>query len=109
MCNQVILVGRLVQNPELQIICDKEVVNVDLAIQRNFKNSNGEYETDFIKCVLWSSVASSTCEYCQKGDVVGIKGRLQSHIYETKDGNKRYSLEVICERVSLISSSKPTS
>lgn len=49
---------------------------------------NGEYETDFINCVLWDSVAKSTSEYCKKGDIVGIKGRLQTRVVE-KDENEK--------------------
>lgn len=110
MLNQVVLVGRLVQEPEIKVVGEeKNVANIDIAVPRNYKNADGEYETDFIKCVLWNGIASSTSEYCHKGDVVGVKGRLQSHTYEDKDGNKKYSLEVIAERVSFLSSSKPTS
>ena len=88
MLNNVILVGRLTQDPEIvEIEKDKKVTTVILAVNRNFKNSDGIYETDFIRCILWNSVASTTTEYCRVGDVIGVKGRLQTSKYE--DENKK--------------------
>ena len=73
------MVGRLVKDPELiEVGTNKNVSNITLAIPRSFKNMNGEYETDFINCVLWDSIAKSTVEYCKKGNIVGVKGRIQS-------------------------------
>ena len=81
MLNQVVLVGRLVKDPELvDTETSKKMSRITLAIPRSFKNMNGEYESDFINCVLWDSVAKSTVEYCKKGDIVGVKGRIQSTI-----------------------------
>lgn len=77
--NQVTLVGRLVENPILEEINNSKRTIITLAISREYKNCNGVYETDFIKCALWNGIASSTTEYCCKGDVVGIRGRLQSN------------------------------
>ncbi len=64
---------------------------------------NGEYETDFFNCVLWDSVAKSTVEYCKKGSIVGIKGRLQSRVFEREDESKKYYVEVISEKVTFLS------
>lgn len=98
MLNQIILVGRLVDKP---IVEENEngqkIATVNLAVPRSFKNSDGEYETDFIPCILWNSVAATTCEYCRKGDLIGIKGRLQC----TTD-----KLNVIAEKVTFLSSKK---
>lgn len=75
MLNQVVLVGRLVKNPELvETEKNKKLSRVTIAIPRSFKNMDGEYETDFINCIMWDSVAKSTVEYCKKGDIVGING-----------------------------------
>ena len=71
-----------------------------------FKNINGEYETDFVDCVLWDSVAKSTAEYCHKGDIVGVKGRIQSDVKELEDGTKKYYTNIIAERVTFLSSNK---
>ena len=73
MLNQAVLVGRIVQEPELKTTASGKVANITLAVPRSFKNSEGQYDTDFISCVLWKGVAESTVEYCKKGDLVGIK------------------------------------
>lgn len=74
MLNQAVLVGRIVQNPELRETENgKKLTRITLAVPRSFKNSNGEYETDFISCVMWKGVAENTVEYCKQGDLVGIK------------------------------------
>ena len=106
MLNQVVLVGRLTKDPEVK----KSKNNVSysyitLAVPRSYKNVNGEYETDFIDCVLWQVMASNTAEYCKKGDIVGIKGRIESRIYE-KDDEKKYLTEVIAEKVTFLSNNK---
>jgi len=107
MLNQTIIVGRMVQDPELrQTDSGKKVVNVTLAVPRSFKNSNGEYETDFISCVLWKGIAESTVQYCKKGDLIGIKGRIQSREYETSEETKKHVVEVIAEKVTFLSSKK---
>lgn len=105
MLNQVVLVGRLTDDLQVtETEKGKKVTTMILAVQRTFKNSDGIYEADFIKCVLWNAVASSTSEYCKKGDIVGIKGRLQVSSYEDKDGNKKYTTDVIAEKVTFLSS-----
>lgn len=103
--NQVVLVGRLTSDPvELAIDTNKNKTIVTIAVNRPFKNSEGIYETDFIRCVLWNGIAANTIEYCHKGDVVGLKGRLQTSSFETEDGQKKYITEVIAERISFINS-----
>lgn len=104
MLNQVILVGRLAKNPELQELEDgKKVANITLAVPRSFKNHLGEYETDFIKCSLWNSIAERTTEFCEQGDIVGVRGRLQTDSYE-KDGEQRYGMSVVAEKITFLSS-----
>lgn len=106
MLNQVILAGRLVSDPEITTTeNNKKRTYVTVAIPRSYKNMDGVYDTDFIKCVLWNGVAETTCEYCSKGDIVGIRGRLQSSTYEV-DGEKKYSMDIIAEKVSFLSSKK---
>jgi len=98
MLNQTVLVGRIVSDPEInETKNDKKVSIIPLAVQRSYKNEEGEYATDFIPCVLWEGVAQNVVEYCKKGDLVGIKGRLQS----TAD-----KIELIAERVTFLSSTK---
>lgn len=109
MLNQVVLVGRLVKDPVLFENAGKKAMSyVTLAIPRSFKNTSGEYDTDFIECILWEGIATNTCEYCKKGDIVGVKGRLQSRVIE-KDEEKKYVTEIIAEKVTFLSSSQNNS
>ena len=81
MLNQTVLVGRIVSDPEInETKNDKKVTIVPLAVQRSYKNEEGEYATDFIPCILWDGVAQNVVNYCKKGDLIGIKGRIQSSI-----------------------------
>lgn len=102
MMNQIVLVGRLVKKPELKESENGRKVSViTVAVPRNFKNMNGEYDTDFVECILWDTVASNTAEYCNKGDIVGVKGRVQSKI-----SDKECKLEIIAEKVTFLSQAK---
>ena len=106
MLNQVVLVGRLVKDPELKETENgKKTTRITLAVPRSYKNINGEYDTDFIACRLWSGIAENTTEYCKKGDVVGVKGRIEVSNY-TKDDETKYVTEVIAEKVTFLSSRK---
>ncbi len=107
MLNNVILVGRLTENPAIvEIEPNKKVTTVILAVNRNFKNAEGIYETDFIRCILWNNIAATTTEYCRIGDVIGVKGRLQSNKYEDENGKTHYITDVIAERVTFLSTNK---
>ena len=104
MLNQAIMVGRLVADPEVkELESGKKVSNITIAIPRSYKNAEGEYETDFIDVSLWDGVAQNTAEYCKKGDIIGVKGRLQTDSYE-KDGNKMKFLNVVAEKITFLSS-----
>ncbi len=106
MLNQAVLVGRIVQDPELKETEKGKVSNITLAVPRSFKNANGEYDTDFISCVLWKGIAENTVEYCKKGDLVGIKGRIQTRNVEFADETHKQFVEVIAEKVTFLSSKK---
>ena len=104
MLNQVVLVGRLTRD----VIVNKsdkgiKVATVSLAIPRSFKNADGVYDTDFVDCVAFDNVAANTSEYCSKGDIVGIKGRIQSRIIENAD-KKEYATDIVCEKITFLSS-----
>ncbi len=106
MLNEIILVGRLTNNIVVNTTDKgKKIGNLTLAVPRSFKNMDGLYETDFIPCILWEEKASLAKDYCHTGDIVGIKGRLQSRIVETEQG-KRNQLEVVAERLTFLSSKK---
>ncbi len=107
MLNQVVLVGRLVRDPELSSFDNnKKMSRITLAIPRSFKNMDGEYETDFINCILWDSIAKSTVEYCKKGEIIGVKGRIQSRVVEDENNENKYYTDVIAEKVTFLSSKK---
>lgn len=106
MLNQVVLVGRIVYDLELKKNdSGKKYLSLMLAIPRSFKNIEGTYDTDFIRCIVWDNVASNTSEYCKKGDIVGLKGRLQSRLVERNE-KKENIMEVIGEKVTFLTSSK---
>ena len=107
MLNQFVGVGRLVAEPSVKETEDgKQVSNITIAVPRSYKNENGEYDTDFVKCTMWSGVAENTSEYCKQGDLIGIKGRIQTSNYETEDGEKRKSTQIVAEKITFLSSSK---
>lgn len=107
MLNNVVLVGRLVADLELKEVGKEgKVVNFTIAVQRSYKNADGEYEADFINCNVWNQIAENMKEYCHKGDLVGVKGVLQSSSYEDKEGNKRYKTDVRVDKVTFLSSKK---
>lgn len=99
MLNQVVMVGRLLEKPEIKELENgKKVGNITLIVPRCYKNEDGEYEKDFIDCMLWSGIAENTAEYCNKGDVIAVKGRIETTIIDkVKHSN------VIAEKVTFLS------
>ena len=97
MLNQVIIVGKLMDNPKLEELGDgRKVTYITLEIKRAYKNADsGDYDTDEIKCTLWSGIAENTVEYCKKGSTVGVKARLKSD--ESSD-----CIEVVAEKITFI-------
>lgn len=81
------------------------VCNVTLAIPRNYKNSEGTYDTDFITCVCYKHIAEMVSQYCNKGDMIGIHGMIQSRSYE-KDGKKVYTTEIIVDKLNFLGVAK---
>lgn len=103
MINQVTLVGRLTKDPELRTTMDGiPVTQVTLAVNRHFKNQDGQIEADFVQCTLWRKTAENTSRYCQKGSVIGITGRIQSRHYDNNDGRRVYVTEVVAESVQFL-------
>ena len=98
MLNQTILVGRIVKEVEVKETDNgRKVAYLTLAVQRSYKNENGEYETDFVPCALWNAIAENVAEYCKKGDLVGVKGRIQ---------NENNGIVIVAEKVTFLSSTK---
>lgn len=104
--NALFLVGRLTKDPELRKSEGKANCYVTIAIKRTYKNSDGIYETDFISCKVWNVIAERVCEYCKKGDMISVKGRIQNNNYVDKEANKVYSYEIIADQISFMQSQK---
>ena len=106
MLNQAVLVGRIVREPEIKELENgTKVSNITLAVPRAFKNvETGVYDTDFVDCVLWKGIAESTVEYCKKGDLVGVKGRIQTNTKEDENGDKKTFMNIVAEKVTFLSS-----
>ena len=94
--NKVILTGRLTQTPELKTTnTGASVLQFSLAVRRSFKNTDGEYDTDFINCVAWRQTAELIAKYFAKGDGITISGAIQTRKYTAKDGSDRKAVEVV--------------
>ncbi|AFM43567.1 single-stranded DNA-binding protein (plasmid) [Desulfosporosinus acidiphilus SJ4] len=104
MLNKTILIGRLTKDPELRYTpTGVAVTNFTLAIDRNFKNAQGERDTDFIPCVVYRQLAEFVANYLAKGKMAAVDGRIQVRSYSAQDGSKRWVTEVIGENVHLLS------
>ena len=102
MMNNVVLVGRVVDDPKLvEVDTGFKVSNFVLAVQRPFRNENNEYETDFIPVSTWMGLAELVCDYVGKGSILALKCRLSTRTIDVKD-TKLKSIDVIAERVSFI-------
>ncbi len=103
--NRVMLIGRLTAKPELRYTGSNiPYARFSVAINRTFSNSQGQRETDFINVIIWRKQAENVCNFLDKGSLVSIEGRLQSNSYDDKDGNKRYSLDVVADNVQFLES-----
>lgn len=103
MNNTIVLIGRLTHRPELRYTSsNKAVVNETIAVQRDYKSSSGEYETDFIDFQIWEKRAETMAQYCEKGDLIGIKGSLRVENYQDKEGNNRKKSYVFVEKLSFL-------
>ena len=103
MMNHIALIGRLTRDPELRYTPNGvAVANFDLAVDRSTTNQQGERETDFIRIVTWQKQAEVVANYLKKGRLVAVEGRLQIRNYETQDGQKRRTAEVVASRVQFL-------
>lgn len=105
--NKVILLGRLVKDPEL-VTTTNGVSNCKftLAVTRKYKNQNGESETDFLNCVCWRTLAENVNKFMKKGSQVIVVGSVQTRTYDAQDGTKRYVTEIMADEVEFVSSPK---
>ena len=103
--NRVCLIGRLTAKPELRTTSGNiSTTRFTLAVNRNFSNANGEREADFISIVAWRKQAENICQYLDKGSLVSVEGRIQTGSFDDKDGNKRYTTDVVADQVNFLES-----
>jgi single-strand DNA-binding protein len=102
--NQVALVGRITKDPILRKLSrDRVQTSIIIAINRNYKNTKGEIEADFILCSLFGRLAENTAKHCGKGSLIGLSGRIQSRTYEREDQSRVFVTEVIGDEVRFLS------
>lgn len=102
--NRVFLIGNLTKDPELTTTSN-DLVNCkfSVAVTRRYNSSNGTKDTDFFTIVCWRGLAENCGKYLRKGSKVGISGSIQNKNYETSDGIKRYSTEIVADEVQFLS------
>lgn len=106
MLNRVVLIGRLTKDPDIRNLPNgTPVANFTLAVDRPFKNQQGEKETDFVPIVVWRKQAESCAKYIGKGSLVAVDGRMQVRSYE-QDGKRRYITEVVADAVRFLDKKK---
>lgn len=104
--NKIILIGRLVRDPELRYTPNGAAVcTFTLAVDRPYNSQSNEREADFIDIVVWNKIAENVAKYIAKGRQVGVEGRLQIRSYEANDGQRRWRTEVIANNVEFLGSS----
>lgn len=105
--NKILLTGRLTKDPELRTTTSGlAVASFSIAVNRTFKNKEGNYDADFFNVSVFGKQAGNVSKYCFKGSQVGVEGRLQSRSYDAQDGTKRYVTDIIADRVEFLGSKK---
>ena len=104
MLNQVILIGRLVKKPELRVSeGGVNYIKATLAVQSEFKNKDGDYDTEFLEFTAFGKLAENTSKYCDKGRLLNVVGSLNNNVYKDKNGVNHYQLSIIANKVSFLS------
>ena len=103
MINRAVLTGRLTRDPELRYTTSgTAVVSFTLAVDRQFRNQNGDRDADFVNCVIWRKSAENFSYFTHKGSLVGVEGRIQTRNYENQQGNRVYVTEVVVDNFALL-------
>lgn len=103
MLNRVVLTGRLTRDPELRYTgSGTAVCSFTVAVDRQFRNQNGDRDADFINCVIWRKSAENFANFTHKGSLVGIDGRLSTRNYENNQGQRVYVTEVTVDNFALL-------
>ncbi len=107
MINNVVLTGRLTKDIDLKYTQSGTAVgSFSVAVERKFKNAQGERETDFINCVIWRKSAENFAKFAGKGSLVGLEGNIQTRNYENNQGQRVYVTEVVVDNFTLLESKK---
>lgn len=105
--NKAILIGRLTKRPELKsTMSGVSVATFTVAVNRRFKNADGNYDADFINCVAWRQQAEFLCKFFEKGSQIGVVGSIQTRNYEGTDGKTVYVTEVACDEIHFVGAKK---
>ncbi len=109
MLNVAVLMGRLTGDPEIRVTPDgKKVASFSVACDRDFKNRDGERQTDFLNIVAWEKTAEFLEKYFHKGDLISIEGRIQARQYQDRNGNNRTAVEIVARNVFFAGGKKDT-
>ena len=101
--NKVILIGRTTKEVEFKTTPQgPSVVTFSLAVNRNYKNSNGEYESDFLRCIAIGASGDLVSKYFQKGSRIGVEGSIQTSSWDKGDGTKGYSTDILVNAIEFI-------
>lgn len=107
MMNEVWLIGRLTKDPEMRETTNgKKATKMTLAVDRDYKNNDGERETDFIEVIVWGKNAENCANHLTKGRLVSVKGRLQIRSYDDSQGIRRKAAEVLVEKIHYLDKPK---
>ena len=105
--NKIIVIGRLTRDPEVKTLSSgNAVANFSVAVDRRFKNQQGERETDFLDIVAWRKTAELVGQYCSKGMKVAVDGSLQVRTYQAQDGSNRKAYEIVADSVQFLNKGK---
>ena len=105
MINRTVLVGRLTKDPEVRFTSSNiAYARFTLAVNRTFAGPSGEREADFIQCIAWRKQAENLARFVRKGSLIGVEGRIQTGSYDDKDGNRKYTTDVVADSVQFLES-----
>lgn len=105
--NKAFLIGNLTKDPEMRSTqSGVAVCNFSIAVNRRFKNANGQQETDYLNIIAWRQLAELCSKYLAKGRKVAVAGSIQTRTYEAKDGSKRTALDIVADEVEFLSASQ---
>ena len=110
--NNITLIGRLTRDPEVRYSTGENstcIARFSIAVQRKFKNAEGNYEADFPNIIAFGKQSEFIEKYFHKGDMIGIRGRIQTGSYTNKDGVKVYTTDVVAEDVEFVGSKNDNS